>query len=103
MEAQAPEGRAPEEREQAQNEALNQLEHTKANARPGKWWVFEGRSSIDCCLIAVNCVLFVEGKRTESLSPATQWFKQWSQLWRNVEAAQDFAAGTVRGDPGGGE
>jgi hypothetical protein len=37
--------------------------------------------------------VFIEGKRTESLSPATLWFEQRSQLWRNVEAAEQFARG----------
>ena len=36
-------------------------------------------------------MLFVEGKRTESVSPSTLWFEQRSQLWRNVEAAKEFA------------
>ena len=27
------------------------------------------------------------------MSPSTRWFKQRSQLWRNVEAAEEFAAG----------
>ena len=37
--------------------------------------------------------MFVEGKRTESVSPATQWFTQRGQLWRNLEAAHEFAGG----------
>ena len=36
-------------------------------------------------------MLFIEGKRTESVSPSTLWFQQRSQLWRNVEAAKEFA------------
>ena len=53
---------------------------------------FEGFSHIDCCLITENLVLFVEGKRTEAVSSSTRWFTQRSQLWRNVEAAKEFAA-----------
>lgn len=55
-----------------------------------KWWAFEGFTNIDCCLIGENLVLFVEGKRTDSVSPSTLWFSERSQLWRNVEAARDF-------------
>jgi hypothetical protein len=82
-----------EERKDAIDEGLKALENTPAVQWRGKWWVFEGRSHIDCCLMTEQCVLFVEGKRTESVSPATQWFTQRSQLWRNVETAQEFAAG----------
>ena len=42
-------------------------------------------------------MLFIEGKRTESVSPSTLWFKQRSQLWRNVEAAREFAGGKYFG------
>jgi hypothetical protein len=78
------------ERKTAMAEGLQALESIPAKHRQGKWWVFEGRSHIDCCLITESCVLFIEGKRTEPISPATQWFKQRSQLWRNVEAAEEF-------------
>jgi hypothetical protein len=81
------------ERAAAQGAALDSLEHTPPESRAGKWWVFEGRTHIDCTLITQDCVLFIEGKRTEALSPSTRWFKKRSQLWRNVEAAQEFAAG----------
>jgi hypothetical protein len=37
-------------------------------------------------------VRLIEGKRTESVAP-TLWVKQRSQLWPNVEAAEQFAAG----------
>ena len=85
-----------EERSEARAEGLKALEYTQQTRpadRQGKWWVFEGRSHIDCCLITKQCVLFVEGKRTESVSAATNWFAQRSQLWRNVEAVKEFAAG----------
>jgi hypothetical protein len=38
-------------------------------------------------------VLFVEGKRAGSVTPSTPWYPDRSQLWRNVEVAQQFAHG----------
>ena len=76
---------------EAQNEGLNQLGKRLAQRGRNKWWAFEGFSHVDCCLITSQCVLFVDGKRTESVSPSTLWFQQRSQLWRNVEAAREFA------------
>jgi hypothetical protein len=77
---------------EAQDEGLRQLGKRLAQRGRNKWWAFEGFSHIDCCLITSQCVLFVEGKRTESVSPSTLWFQQRSQLWRNVEAAKEFAS-----------
>ena len=76
---------------EAQAEGLKQLGRRLAQRGRNKWWAFEGFSRIDCCLTTGRCVLFVEGKRTESVSPSTLWFEQRSQLWRNVEAAREFA------------
>ena len=67
---------------EAQNEGRSQLGRRLAQRGRNKWWAFEGFSRIDCCLITSQCVLFVEGKRTESVSPSTLWFQQRSQLWR---------------------
>jgi hypothetical protein len=83
----------PSEREAAQEEGLRKLAIGGANGSARKWWSFEGFSHVDCCLITEQLVLFVEGKRTESVSPSTRWFTQRSQLWRNVEAARQLAAG----------
>ncbi|MEP7248067.1 MAG: hypothetical protein ABI885_30890 [Gammaproteobacteria bacterium] len=76
---------------QAQAEGLNQLSKRLGSRGRNKWWAFEGFTHVDCCLITDECVLFVEGKRTHGISPSTRWFTQRSQLWRNVEAAQEFA------------
>ena len=76
---------------EAQDEGRRQLGKRLAQRGRNKWWAFEGFSRIDCCLITSQCVLFVEGKRTESVSPSTLWFQERSQLWRNVEAAKEFA------------
>jgi hypothetical protein len=87
----------PKERAAAQREGLTRLESAGNNGSSRKWWAFEGWSHIDCCLMTETLVLFVEGKRTESVSPSTLWFRQRSQLWRNVEAAEEFAAGKAFG------
>jgi hypothetical protein len=78
---------------EAQDEGKRQLAKRLAERGRRKWWAFEGFSHIDCCLITDRCVLFIEGKRTDRVAPSTLWFKQRSQLWRNVEAAEQFAAG----------
>ena len=83
----------PEEQAEATTEGLRALEQRGAGHSIRQWWAFEGFSHIDCCLIAENLVLFVEGKRTEGVSPSTLWFSERSQLWRNVEAAGDFSEG----------
>jgi hypothetical protein len=56
-----------------------------------KWWRFEGISKLDCVLITNRLVVTVEGKRTEGLSPATNWYPTRSQLVRNLEAAKQIA------------
>jgi hypothetical protein len=80
-------------RQEAINEGVRQLEAKGARGSGRRWWAFEGFSHIDCCLITDSLVLFVEGERTEAVSPSTLWFKQRSQIWRNVEAAREYAAG----------
>ena len=76
---------------EAQAEGIKQLEGRLGARGRNKWWAFEGFSHIDCCLITDTCVVFVAGKRTEVVSPSTFWFLKRSQLWRNVEAAKEFA------------
>ena len=85
--------RNPGEQAEAMAEGLRALERRGAGDSDGQWWAFEGFSHIDCCLVAENLVLFVEGKRTEPVSRRTRWFSERSQLWRNVEAAGDFSKG----------
>jgi hypothetical protein len=58
-----------------------------------EWWRFEGTSMIDCVLLTDALVVTVEGKRTEPLSPATDWYPKRSQLVRNLEAAKQLAKG----------
>ena len=78
---------------EAQREGLNQLGKRLAQRGRNKWWAFEGFSRIDCCLITDACVLFVEGNCTEGAASSTLWFPRRTQLWRNVEAAGEFAGG----------
>ena len=78
---------------EAREEAERHLSKRASLRGRQKWWAFEGFSHIDCCLITDRCVVFVEGKRTEPVSPSTLWFEQRSQIWRNVEVAREFAGG----------
>ena len=58
-----------------------------------EWWRFEGTSMIDCVLMTEKLVVTIEGKRTERLSAATDWYPKRSQLVRNLEAAKQLAQG----------
>ena len=75
----------------AQAEGLKQLGSRLAQRGRNKWWAFEGFSRVDGCFVTDQCVLFVEGTRTDAVSPSTWWFPQRSRLWRTVEAAREFA------------
>ncbi len=81
----------PPGREQAQTEAHNQL--TTHGPSKNGWWRFEGESSIDCVIATDRLVLTIEGKRTDVLSPATDWYPKRTQLVRNLEAANQLANG----------
>lgn len=78
-------------RAEAQAQARHLVE-TRAPASRG-WWRFEGVSMIDCMLMTDKPVITIEGKRTESLSSATDWYPKRSQLVRNLEAANQVAHG----------
>jgi hypothetical protein len=78
-------------RAEAQREALEFLQ-TKSTKSRG-WWRFEGTSMIDCVLMTPELVVTIEGKRTEPLSAATDWYPKRSQLVRNLEAAKQLANG----------
>ncbi len=74
-----------------QQEAL-QLIETRQPKGPA-WWRFEGSSWIDCVIATDRLVLTIEGKRTEPLSVATDWYPKRLQLVRNAEAARQLAGG----------
>ena len=60
----------------------------------GAWWIFEGETHVDFYIETDRGVrIYVEGKRTEGLSPGTLWFRERSQFVRNLEAAREHAKG----------
>jgi hypothetical protein len=81
----------PALRSDAQREGLARLAERGSAGSSHAWWAFEGFTNVDCCLITEHAVIFIEGKRMETVSASTRWFAQRSQLWRNVEAAAQFA------------
>lgn len=87
----------PARREAAQADALTAVDRLGAGASSRKWWAFEGFTHVDCCLETESFLLFIEGKRTEPISPATRWFRQRNQIWRNAEAARELAVGRAFG------
>lgn len=82
---------------EAQAEGLRQLGSRLAQRGRKKWWLFEGFTRVDACFITDTSVLFVEGRHADSVSSSTLWFPQRNQLWRNVEAAKELAAGKAFG------
>jgi len=78
-------------------EALMLIDSHGGKGSARQWWAFEGFTHVDACLESPHALLVVEGKRTESVSSSTRWFGQRNQLWRNVEVAQEMAAGKAFG------
>lgn len=76
---------------EARDEGLRQFGKRLAQRGRRKWWAFEGFLRVDCCLSTEACVLFVEDRPTEPVPPSTLWFPSRSRVWRNVEAAKEFA------------
>lgn len=74
--------------------ALNALDAKGAVASRRQWWAFEGFTSVDCVLETDRLLVFIEGKRTEPISVATDWYPQRNQIVRNVEVASCAAAMT---------
>jgi len=58
-----------------------------------EWWRFESVTLLDCVLITDRLVVTVQGEQCGPPSPATDWYPERSQLVRNLEAAQQLAAG----------
>jgi hypothetical protein len=81
----------PPGREAAQADALRLIDERSPSDRG--WWRFEGSSSIDCVIATDRLVITIEGKRTEPLSPSTDWYPARTQLVRNLEAARQLAHG----------
>jgi hypothetical protein len=74
-----------------QAEALREFDLKGVAESKGKWWAFEGFTSVDCLLETERLVVFVEGKRTEAISKSTDWFPKRNQVIRNLEAAKERA------------
>lgn len=63
-------------------------------APKGAWWIFEGGTHLDFYIKTDRGLrIYVEGKRTEGLSPGTLWFRERYQFVRNLEAAREHADG----------
>jgi hypothetical protein len=80
-------------RDQVRAGALEALEKTGGSGSAQAWWAFEGFTHVDACFETSTCLVFIEGKRTETVSASTRWFSQRNQLWRNVEVAHEMARG----------
>jgi hypothetical protein len=76
-----------------QEQALDEIAKEGALRSKGKWWAFEGFTSVDYCIETNDFVLLIEGKRTEQLSKSTEWYPIRNQLIRNLEAASEIAQG----------
>ncbi len=79
--------------------AINQLleEKTRGVADDTwmkRWWVLEGKTHVDCFIETTRMRLYIEGKRTESLSRATSWYSKRNQLLRNLECASVHSGAT---------
>lgn len=81
----------PPGRQHTQREALRLIDELPPST--SAWWRFEGSSWIDCVIATDRVVITVEGKRTEPLSAATDWYPKRSQLVRNLEAARQLSNG----------
>ena len=74
---------------EARETALAELERCGPAGSWHKWWAFEGYTSLDCLLKTDQLLLAIEGKRTDVLSPSTDWYPHRSQLLRNLEVTQE--------------
>lgn len=81
------------ERAQAQAQARAELERLGPEGSRRRWWAFEGHTEVDCWLETERLLLFVEGKRSEPLSPSTDWYPQRNQLVRNLEVVGELTRG----------
>jgi hypothetical protein len=75
-------------RMEAQLRAMAELSRCGSAGSNNKWWAFEGRTSVDCYLGTDRLRIYVEGKRTDILSPSTDWYPKRNQLIRNLESAR---------------
>jgi len=81
-----------EEQRKAKLKALSEIRQKGPMKSKRQWWAFEGFTHVDCCLETDRLLLLIEGKRTDVLSPTTDWFERRNQLSRNLEVAKEAAA-----------
>ena len=72
---------------------IRELEQLGVAKSEKLWWAFEGCTSVDYYLETEKLKLYIEGKRTEMLSAATDWYPARNQLLRNLECARADAKG----------
>lgn len=80
-------------RNDAKAEGLRELATFGTKKSSRRWWAFEGSTKVDCYIETENLRLYIEGKRTEDLSKATDWFPVRNQFVRNLESAREHAEG----------
>lgn len=77
----------------AKSEGLRQLSSRLAQRGRNKWWLFEGFARVDACFVTDTAVLVVERWRDALTTSSSRWYPDRIQLWRDVEATREFAAG----------
>ena len=80
----------------AREEALRELQKSRAEGSGRKWWALEGFTSVDCLIETDRLLLFIEGKRTDSISTLISWYAHRNQVVRNLECARQMAQGSGR-------
>lgn len=67
------------------------LRRLRSEAATRAWYVFEGPTCPDVCLIAQDALVVIEGKRTEPTSTTdTTWLRGRHQIWRHLDAAWEI-------------
>ena len=84
-------------RTEARAEAVRNLLVKGVNDSRHQWWALEGPTVVDCFFENDDLLLIIEGKRTEPISPGTDWYAARHQIARNLEAAQSVARGRKYG------
>jgi hypothetical protein len=80
----------------ALQDALRRLAKSRQPGR-GRWWVFEGKTNVDCALFAEGVTVFIEGKRTEpSLTDSVEWDPKRTQLCRNLDCLRALEGRAAR-------
>lgn len=90
-ERQLPPGRRKTLAEGDPETVVQALEALRSNRAEREWWIFEGRTSPDVCLVAEEAIVVIEGKRTEAgATTHTEWLSGRHQMWRHIDAAWEI-------------